>query len=291
MSVFTDAEHAYIVHETEKWQNATIEKLADYYRIGLFHYRLKDYYKACCYLKKAAEQAFVPALYSLGVCMSREEGCSRDERKEADLFRQAYDYYSGVYALKDYSIEDEATCSYRLGMCYSYNYGTEGDNRLARKLFESTADRFGASAFELGYSYEKGRLGLIADDKKAMDYYRKAYDLQYEDAIFSHFTLFHGEFEKYPYQREIKEAYSFRIGQLMRLSVVSPCRDSYNRLAQLYENGYPGDRGENDKRFKKKAEMFRKKAELLNNEYNFGKFLVFPDSVIYQSYIDLSSHV
>lgn len=282
MSSYTDREHLEIIQESEKWKNIIPETPEACYKYGQLQYRLKDTEQALFYMDKAAKAGYPPACFLYVVYERKVVGLEQWNRSP-EYEAKAFSYYIGKANLLEE--ESAAEIIYRQGMCYRYGIGTEENAEQAKAAFEEIANTHAEAMYELGLYYEKEK----RDAGEAKKWYRKAYDGFCEEAIFAHFNLFEGEFEEYPYQREIQEAYSFRLGRLMRIVTVSPTTYSFIRLAQMYEKGYPGDRGEEKERFCKKGEEFRKKAQLLENEAKQdivkATLFLFPDSEIYQKYI------
>lgn len=273
MSKFTDQEHLDILRETQKWEQSMPSTGEEHFLYAAFQRRIKDYSKALFHYKKALRMDFLPAAFGLLLCQA--EGVADDKIPDG-CGRLAYQYYSGK---KERTPED----SYCLAMCCAYGLGTPKREEKAFWLFSSLGNSHGGAMFELGKAFEYGALGCEQNHEQALRWYRKSYDAMYEPAIFSHFALFHGTFEEYPYQREIKEAFSFRLGQLIRVTSVSPCRDSFRRVAEWYEQGYPGDSGEEDARFRRKALYYRKRENSCSQKYNYGTFLPHLDSELYQT--------
>lgn len=58
--------------------------------------------------------------------------------------------------------------------------------------------------------------------------------------------------------------FSFRIGQYVRVCDVNPSPKALDRLASVYESGYPGDNEEQQKAFAQKAVPLRKRIDTLN---------------------------
>lgn len=280
MSSFTDAEHMILVEESSVWENRLPVTGEECYRYGELQYRLKDYYKAVHYFRKAWKEQFMPAAFRLADCMLEGKGIEKADREDSEWKRcseQAFHFYGSIL---NPTQEDK----YRLGKCYAYGIGTEKNLEKAVHLFDGLKAHGGA-LFELASAYEHGYGSLEKDEKKARELYWLAYDLNYEEAIFEHYRLSGSDFEKYTYQRELKEAYSFRIGQLMRITAIAPGRDAYEKMAAIYENGYPGDKGEEDICFRERAVEYRKKAEECKEQYSYGTFMPHLESKNYQEWI------
>ena len=170
-------------------------------------------------------------------------------------------------------------------MALRYGVGCEINLKKAIAIFQQIEEQEPNALFEIGLCFEQGILEDKDAIKKAMQYYELAYEQFCEEAIFQHFQLYQGDFATYPYQREIKEAYSFKLGQLMRIVHLAPSKDANKRVALMYENGYPGDNEEETKRFQEKAIPYRKAAETMEEEFIYGKMYTYVESRIYQDII------
>ena len=92
---------------------------------------------------------------------------------------------------------------------------------------------------------------------------RKSYDAHYEEAIFKDFEIFPGSFGEYDYQREIKEAYSFKIGQYIRIVEVRGTQESIETVIEMYLHGFPGDTGAKKEEYSRKADKYIKMLVML----------------------------
>ncbi len=92
---------------------------------------------------------------------------------------------------------------------------------------------------------------------------KKACDFHCEEAQFLDYRLFGADFGKYEYQDEIRQLYSFRIGQYGRVCDVNPSRKAYLRMIRMYEDGFPGDGPERRADFARKAQKYYKKIEAM----------------------------
>ena len=100
-----------------------------------------------------------------------------------------------------------------------------------------------------------------------------------------HLKLNQGDIASYPYEKENKEAYSFKLGKLMGIVHLARSKDANKRVALMYENGYPGDDEEETKRFREKAIPYRKAVETAEEEFIFGRMYTYVESKIYQNII------
>jgi len=256
MSIYTDAEHAYAKEATKRWRNTLPMTTEEEYEYGIYQYRLKDYELAAQWYEKAAKKGYPPAQFALAMCIAEQRGVQGKWNEAEILFQQAAEYY--MYHM------EESDAFYRLGMLHLYGYGVNKDEKLAREYFQKGAQvNQGGALYELALFYRDGKCGYPIDIKKSREYLKGAYDAHWEDAIFADFALFTGSFEAYEYAHEIKEAYSFLLGQLMRVAEIRPSRESLLALSALYNRGYPGDSSEKKRSFQRKAKEFAKKAEQL----------------------------
>ncbi len=256
MSTFTDVEHTFAKKATQDWRDRTPGTPEEAYAYADFQYRLKDFCLAAQWYGRAAAEGYVPAQYMLGLCIATRRGIRGRQSEATTLFKHAVAYY------KEH-LEDPEAC-YRLGILYLYGYGVEQDAARAREWFQKGAEAGHAGAlYELGKFYRDGKAGCPLDKQEARAYFRKAYDGHWEQAIFADFALFDGPFEAYEYKREIKEAYSFRLGQLMRVAEARPDRETLKAIIALYRHGYPGDTGERKQAFIRKGDKFVKRLETL----------------------------
>lgn len=207
-------------------------------------------------------------------------------------YRKAWEHYSGNF--------EDSEHMYRKAYLLSHGFGTVSDPATAAQLFQSVIDMHpdltpehfdiccnystegstvtaptelfklpvGNAFFELALN----RLPALSSSltqanpsevSSLRQLLRKAYDFHCEEALFTDFALFGTNYENYEYQDEIRELYSFRIGQYVRVCDVNPSEKAYLRLIGMYENGYPGDEGERKKAFAMKAVPLRKKMEAL----------------------------
>lgn len=251
LSLYTDREHERALSETLYWRNKKPLTKEEEYEYGEYEFRLKDYKEAVKWYEKAAEKSYIPAMYKLAYCMKNNLGTFSNIHKEEALFKEVI--------LRDLEVES-VEGNYRLGMCYTYGYGIEADEKRGA-LYFSKAENFIDAIYEIGVIYKEGKGGYSVDKKKAEDYFCMAYDGFYEDAIFKIFEMYTGEFEKFPYIREIKEAYSFKLGRLIRASELKPSKEYLKRLADFYKKGHPGDTGEKLEKFQRIAEKYYRKVE------------------------------
>ena len=103
----------------------------------------------------------------------------------------------------------------------------------------------------------------IRDIQEGRILLKKACDFHCEEAQFLDYRLFGSDFGKYEYQDEIRQLYSFRIGQYGRVCDVNPSRKAYLRMIRMYENGFPGDGPERREDFARKAKRYYKKIEAM----------------------------
>ena len=251
LSLYTDREHERALSETLYWMERNPITKEEKYDYGEYQFKLKDYKEAVKWYRESAEQLYIPAMYKLAYCIRHNLGISSDNYDEIMLFRKVIAHDKGT---------EDAEAKYRLGMCYTYGYGAEIDEEKGILYFLEAKDECIDALYEIGICHKEGKAGYDIDKKKAEVYFRKAYDGFCENAIFEIFDMYDGEFSEFAYVREIKEAYSFKLGRLIRIAELRPCKEYLNRLAAFYEKGYPGDTGEKLERFYRIAEKYYKKA-------------------------------
>jgi TPR repeat protein len=253
MSEYTDREHKRVLLETLHWQTHEPITIKEQYAYGAYQYRLYDYKEAVKWFSLAAKENSIPAIYKLAYCAQYGLGMKRDEKQAENLFLKVLEVPENVEDLEQ---------SYRIGMCFAYGYGVEADARRAVKYFRQ-AENFPEALYQIGLMHRDGRVGAKMDKQAAAEYFRKAYDGFCEEAIFALFALFEGDFAAFPYVREIKEAYSFKLGRLLRAAELDPCSEYLVRLGDFYRQGYPGDGPIGFKKFQCLAEKYYKAAEIL----------------------------
>lgn len=288
MSFYTDREHERGVSETLYWMKKTPKCPSEKYEYGEYQYRLKDYREAVKFYRQSAEEGYIPAMYKLAYCMRNQLGSISNIDEENELFKKVIlhdkeviiNYYVYTELASEYTAYDSNTeeitydefeyvqqnlklkycdANYRMGMCYSYGYGLEKNEKQGIIYFKRAKEYNVDALYEIGKFYKEGKAGYIQENKKAEEYFIKAYYGFCEEAIFEIFNMYKGDFNKFKYIREIKEAYSFKLGRLIRVAELKENKEYFNRLAKFYENGYPGDTGERLERFKDKAKKYYKK--------------------------------
>ncbi len=204
-------------------------------------------------------------------------------------YRNAWKYYSTE--TRENPLLPQGESLFRRGFLLRYGLGTEANPEHAYHLFSdvtefhasltphdfdiccdysdaSTSDGgtqvsspidvcrlpVGAALFEIAM-YHSG------DDQRSL--LKRAYDFHFEEALFYDYQHCGKAYADYEYQDDIRELFSFRIGQYTRIHDVNPSAKALDRLACMYENGYPGDNEERRKAFAMKAVPLRKKIEVL----------------------------
>ena len=204
-------------------------------------------------------------------------------------YKNAWNYYSGEDTENSYLSKGESL--FRRGFLLRHGLGTASDPDTAYQLFNDvvklhaslTPDDFniccdysnastsdggtqvsspvdlcklpaGAALFEMAMYHTK-------DEQRRL--LKQAYDFHFEEALFYDYEHCGKTYEDYEYQDDIRELFSFRIGQYTRVHDVNPSPKALDRLACMYENGYPGDSDERRKAFAMKAAPLRKKIEVL----------------------------
>ncbi len=251
MSRYTDQEHEEILETTLYWKSVIIETLKQEYEYGRYLERIKEYNEAVFWYACASGKGYIPASYAYLVCVMKELGVVGHQEDAQKLFPEVFTYYEE----KKETPEDY----YRLGMLYKSGWGTKQDIKKAFYNFTiASKQNFGAASYEIALYFESGMGGCEKSYAVAREYLRKAYEEHYEEAIFKDFELFRGDFCDYEYQREIKEAYSFKLGQFIRVAELRQTKESIQNVIQMYQNGYPGDSGEKGQEFIRKADKYIK---------------------------------
>lgn len=289
MSIYTEAEHAIAITDTLYWINQPPIEPLERYRFGRYHYRLKDYNEAFRWFRHAASDGIGQAWFDLGECLRMDLIDCTDTTPEAEDFYSAE--FCWHHAWEYYKDGETPEVLYRRAYMLRYGLGTDADVRQAALLFQKIADLYNdlkPEDFDIccNYSYEGSsvsaptdvcklpagaalfelaKLELKRDSDKGRMRLKKAYDFHCEEALFLDFQLFGSNYASYTYQDDIRELFSFRIGQYTRICDVNPSVKAYRRLIDLYESGYPGDDEERRKAFAQKAVPLRKKLEALAN--------------------------
>lgn len=214
----------------------------------------------------------------------------------AFCYGEAYRYYDAEQT--ENSLLPAGESIYRRGCLLRYGLGTKVDLPRAQSLFEQVAmmyrdltpdnfdiccDYSGAAAIDGGTVVSAPvdvcklpagaalyELALLELDKQTPDIHkvrsllRNAYDFHYEEALFLDYRLYGADYNTYEYQDEIRELFSFRIGQYTRIHDVHPTPKTLDRLARMYEDGYPGDDEERRAAFAQKAVPIRKKIAAIS---------------------------
>ena len=218
-------------------------------------------------------------------------GCNNipDEKLTELCYKNAWNYYSCEDTENPYLPKGESL--FRRGFLLRHGLGTAPDPDAAYQLFNNvvelhsslTPDDFniccdysnagtsdggthisspvdlcklpaGAALFEMAMYHTK-------DEQRR--FLKQSYDFHFEEALFYDYEHCGKAYEDYEYQDDIRELFSFRIGQYTRVHDVNPSPKALDRLACMYENGYPGDSEERRKAFAMKAVPLRKKIEVL----------------------------
>lgn len=256
---FTDYKHKKVKELGEKWWQKEPQSTEELYEFASFQYMIKDYDEAFKWYAKAVANGFSPAFFQLAYCQKFGLGTKPDEAEAQKNFTL---YLQKIKEEGEKSAEDVI----RLIRCDLYGYGKKKDEKAALKALLAHQEELADCSYELALAYLDGRLGLEKDKKKAQVLFRKAYDGYVEDAIFKSYEAFEGPYEEYPWKQELTEAYSYRIGEYMRVVHANPSVEACQRLADLYIHGFPGDNGEDDARFKRKALKYLKKIASLQEE-------------------------
>ena len=302
MSIYTEAEHTIALADTLRWIDHPPISPQARYAYGLYQLRLKDYNEAFHWFLMAANDGVQPVWFDLGECLRTDaidpECFDTGLPDREECYARAFRYYSQVLCgITPDSMTAGSHSLYRLGFMYRYGLGTDFCPSKAFELFHQviqchadlTPEDFniacsysiegsgisdttqtdicklpvGDALYELGIYYIEGIDPVSKDIQKGRKLLKKAYDFHCESALFLDFARFGQNYAAYEYQDDIRELFSFRIGQYGRICDVHPSRKAYERLIAMYENGYPGDEGERKSSFALKAKPLYKKMELL----------------------------
>ena len=303
MSVYTEAEHAIALADTLHWIGHPPMTPAARYAYGLYHFRLKDYNEAFHWFLLALEDGVEDAWYDIGECLRFgyiDDSARTTDITMQTCYCSAFNYYSSLTAGNNTENDADdssmaAIAFYRTGYMLRYGLGTDQDTTKAYALFQKavgiypdlTPDSFnitcdysidgsgisaptdicklpvGHAFFELALYYTEGIAPVSIDIQKGRILLKKAYDFHSEDALFFDFKHFGANYVLYEYKDDIRELFSFRIGQYGRVCDVHPSKKAYLRLIQMYENGYPGDEGQKKNDFALKAKPLYKKMEAI----------------------------
>ncbi len=252
---YIDKDHREIKGLSMKWWDVRPTEPDDIMEYGILQYRSKDFERALTIFWPLAEQGYTDALYWYADCLYFH---STDRQAQAQPFYMRF--------LEQTSESRRPLHLYQRGMCYAYGLGTQKDQTRAYDLFAAVCADIPEAAYEIGCAYKDGTLGKKKDTAQAEHYLRDAYERYVGKAILALYELYDGDWEAFPYQRELTEAYSYRLGKYMRAAHVNPSIQSLQNLADIYLHGFPGDTGEDDARFKRKAQKYIKRISQLREQ-------------------------
>lgn len=254
---YIDKDHREIKGLSMKWWDRQPQDPDECMEYAILQYRSKDFERAKELFLPLAQQGYADASYRYADCLYHHP-------KTADETRMAEVFYT--HFLEQTADTTEPVLLYERGMCYAYGLGTGEQPLKAFELLEAVCDRVPEAAYELGCAYTDGTLGRQKNFDLARQYLIDAYEHYVGKAIFALYELYGGNWEQFPYQRELTEAYSYRLGKYMRVAHVNPSLQSLQNLADIYLHGFPGDTGEDDARFKRKAQKYLKRIEKLREQ-------------------------
>lgn len=254
MSIYTDTAHEKALEQTLFWQAMKPVSREDFFAYAQYYFSLKDYKEAVFWYKKAAALNYIPAVYALAYCMRYELGCVSNAEEEALLFGRVLE----ANQTSDFS-------AYHMGMCFTYGYGTAVDEEKGFQYFRQAEHEVYEAMYELGLFYKMGKGSIRKDLAKSTVFFHKAYDGGCEEAIFELYAIYDGDFKDFPYQRDLRQAYAFKLGRLLRVAELKPCREYLQRVADFYRAGFPGDTEENIQKFLRFANEYQQKAEQFSN--------------------------
>ena len=161
----------------------------------------------------------------------------------------AYQLFSDVVRLHASLTPDD------FNICCDYsNAGTSDGGTHISSPVDLCKLPAGAALFEMAMYHSKN---------EQRRFLKQSYDFHFEEALFYDYEHCGKAYEDYEYQDDIRELFSFRIGQYTRVHDVNPSPKSLDRLACMYENGYPGDNEERRQAFAMKAAPLRKKITVM----------------------------
>ena len=132
----------------------------------------KDEPEAVKWYRKAAEQNYAWAQYNLGICYGRGDGVAKDELEEVKWYHRAAE-------------QDLATAQYDLGVCYATGKGVSKNYVESVKWSRRAAEQnFAPAQYNLGVCYARGQ-GVGKDELEAVKWYRKAADQSYAPAQYN----------------------------------------------------------------------------------------------------------
>lgn len=289
MSVYTETEHAIALADTQYWILHPPIKLSDFYSYAQYQFRLRDYSQAFFYFCKCAKAKYLPAWFDISICIwkdliNEEDLCFLPP--DCDPMSMAYAYYQKKAATQ----KNDPISLYRLAFLLRYGIGGDCNPKEAYVLFQkvlffyrdlkkedfdincdysyqgshisSQTDLcklpFGACLFEVALFYANGIDPIPFNPKEARAYLKKAYDFHCFEALEYDFSKYADTFASYEYQDEIKELYSFHLGQSIRVYETNPSKKSANLCKEFYLQGFPGDSEGKKLAFSKKADLFFK---------------------------------
>lgn len=204
-------------------------------------------------------------------------------------YKNAWKYYSGEHTENPDLPKGESL--FRRGFLLRYGLGTAPDSDTAYQLFSDVIELHSSLTpddFNICCDYSNAgtsdggthisspvdicklpvgaalfEMAMYHSEAKQRKLLKQAYDFHFEEALFYDYEHYGKTYKDYEYQDDIRELYSFRIGQYTRIHDVNPSAKALDRLASMYENGYPGDNEERRRAFAMKAVPLRKKIEVL----------------------------
>lgn len=171
-----------------KWENLVATQM-------LYNH---EYDEAIPYLKIACSKGSIKAIYNLAICLKRGLGVEKNEKLAFSYFKKAADnghpeaqYNCAIYYLN--VLDDYESCLVYLRNSVKLNLA-KAKKSLAMLLVDnhesfdeafnlliSLNEHDAESAFYTGFCYENG-FGCLEDSYRALEWYKKSYELGYEDA-------------------------------------------------------------------------------------------------------------
>ena len=192
--------------------------------------------EALTWLKKAADQGFIPAKNTLGNWYFYGQCVDEDKAEAVKLYRYAAE-------------RGFAESQLHIGYCYTKGLGVKVDHKEAIRWYMLAADQGNMLAcYNLGLYYERGD-GVDKDFKEALKWYMKAADLGYADAYVNIGNLYYG------FNYGIDHSYEEAVKWFEKAAQLNNARGMHS-LGKCY---YDGDGVTRD--YQKAYELYMKAAE------------------------------
>lgn len=260
MSHYTEAVHTAALIETKNWIAHPPVSAQDFYLYGQYHFRLKDYSEAFHWFLHAATNGCTDAWFDIAVCLDKNL-LSLEEQSVLPAHTDPGSLAFLYYQQKAENTTKEALTLYRLAFLYRYGIGTQSNPIAAQELFTEASilaektDPFtaGSCLYEIALYYANGIAGVTADSLTARKLLRESYAMGCADALRYDYEQYCSDYTVYDLQDDIRELYSFELGQHVRVHELRPTEKTRERVLAFYEQGYPGDSEDRRLAFAKKG--------------------------------------